>query len=422
MREAGLDALIAASPTNVDYTAGYRCALETAFKQYMVRPQGGAEPAFESFCLVPLEDEPSLLAHAAFAPDAAASWVGDIRFYGDAPFASPSSVPIESKRLARLHEAQTRTMSGMDALQALVALVKTRNLAAGWVGLDLEGMRPGTKEFLGDALPKARFVDCSVLLRLARAVKSVSELEHLRRSAEVAERAIDAGAYLARAGASAGELVDGVNMVFTSEGALPHHVSIGVLGLGFASTDRTWQPDGNAVFALDIGCSLDGYFSDTAVTVALGRRDERLLGRYLDLHRAVVIAGPKAIRPGASASAVYAAMASTFEGKGPHSAQGHGLGLEAREYPLLGPAIGGRLGDECVDVDADLPLEVGMVINLECGQHVAGVGSLAVEVTLLVTESGAEPLVPQERSHPTVAADAGALPGDCVPRMEKASV
>jgi len=44
---------------------------------------------------------------------------------------------------------------------------------------------------------------------------------------------------------------------------------------------------------------------------------------------------------------------------------GHGLGLELRDYPIIVPDTGLRISDDCVDLPADLPLEPGMVINLE---------------------------------------------------------
>jgi len=46
-------------------------------------------------------------------------------------------------------------------------------------------------------------------------------------------------------------------------------------------------------------------------------------------------------------------------------ASGHGLGIEPKEYPLI-DARGGVYRDECVAVDADIVLESGMVLNLEC--------------------------------------------------------
>jgi len=108
------------------------------------------------------------------------------------------------------------------------------------------------------------------------------------------------------------------------------------------------------------------------------------------------------MRPGVRGSAVHHAMADQLAARRitavyPH---GHGLGLELRDYPILVPDTGLRIADDCVDLPADLELEPGMVINLEAAVFVPGVASIEVEITTLVTETGARPFVPQERSIP----------------------
>jgi Xaa-Pro aminopeptidase len=76
------------------------------------------------------------------------------------------------------------------------------------------------------------------------------------------------------------------------------------------------------------------------------------------------------------------------------------VGLEVRGYPIVVPDTGLRIADDTVGVPADVLLEEGMVVNLEVTQFIPGVGSLEVEVTTLVTGSGARPFVTQERSEP----------------------
>ena len=108
------------------------------------------------------------------------------------------------------------------------------------------------------------------------------------------------------------------------------------------------------------------------------------------------------MRPGAPASSVHDAMRDCLAEHGvtacfPH---GHGLGLELRDYPILVPDTGLRIADDCIDLPADLPLEPGMVINLEVVILLPGAASLEVEITTLVTSSGARPFVVQDRAAP----------------------
>ncbi len=50
-----------------------------------------------------------------------------------------------------------------------------------------------------------------------------------------------------------------------------------------------------------------------------------------------------------------------------------------------------------IEVSTDFVLEAGMVLNVEGSRRELGVGSVAVEDTLLVTPTGCESLVPQKR-------------------------
>jgi Xaa-Pro aminopeptidase len=64
--------------------------------------------------------------------------------------------------------------------------------------------------------------------------------------------------------------------------------------------------------------------------------------------------------------------------------QGHGIGLEPREYPIMGRGGAKRVADEIVDVDTDFPLEEGMVISLETSVYDFGRGSFEIEKTFVM--------------------------------------
>ena len=79
MRDAGIDALIAWSPSNVRYLTGYWCWLEPLFKEFMVRPGGSGAVAQLSYCLQPLEGDPCLVVEPLWAVDTLGTWVEDVR-------------------------------------------------------------------------------------------------------------------------------------------------------------------------------------------------------------------------------------------------------------------------------------------------------------------------------------------------------
>ena len=68
--------------------------------------------------------------------------------------------------------------------------------------------------------------------------------------------------------------------------------------------------------------------------------------------------------------------------------QGHGIGMEIREDPIVAFDVGGRLRDECVDEPADLELESGMIVNLEASLFGIGSASVHIEETFAVGERG----------------------------------
>ena len=81
---------------------------------------------------------------------------------------------------------------------------------------------------------------------------------------------------------------------------------------------------------------------------------------------------------------------------------GHGVGLEVRDYPIIVADNGLHIKDDCIDIPSDLLLEADMVINLEAPIFMPGVASLHLEETLIVTDSGCQPLTRQSRSTPFI--------------------
>ena len=134
---------------------------------------------------------------------------------------------------------------------------------------------------------------------------------------------------------------------------------------------------------IDFGATFEGYRSDMTRTFVVGGLPTGELKGIFDLVSASQAAGVAAVRPGVEAKAVDdvcrtviadGGMAERFE----HST-GHGVGLDIHEAPWvssLGTAI----------------LEPGVVVTVEPGVYVAGIGGVRIEDTLVVTADGAEAL------------------------------
>lgn len=159
-------------------------------------------------------------------------------------------------------------------------------------------------------------------------------------------------------------------VAFGEHAAEPHH----------HPTDRPLR--GGDVVKMDFGALAAGYHSDMTRTVAFGEPDPRLCD-IRDVVAAAQTAGIAAVRPGASAAEVDGAARSIIEEAGygqsfPHGL-GHGVGLEIHESPFL-------------RWDLDEVLEPGMVVTVEPGVYIPGLGGVRIEDMVEVTADGGRPI------------------------------
>ena len=157
---------------------------------------------------------------------------------------------------------------------------------------------------------------------------------------------------------------------FGEHAAEPHH----------HPTDRPLRP--GDVVKVDFGALAAGYHSDMTRTVAFGDPDPRLC-EIRDVVAAAQVAGIAAVRPGATCAEVDGAARSVIEDAGygasfPHGL-GHGVGLEIHEAPFL-------------RWDLDEVLEPGMVVTIEPGVYIPGLGGVRIEDMVEVTADGGRPI------------------------------
>ena len=141
------------------------------------------------------------------------------------------------------------------------------------------------------------------------------------------------------------------------------------------------------IILIDVGARQDGYTSDMTRMLCVGNVSAQLK----QLYQAVLesqLAAIDAIREGVTAQKVDLAARSVLKALGldkqfVHST-GHGLGLEVHEAPSL------RKKDKT-------PLAAGMVVTVEPGAYVEGVGGIRIEDMVLVTKTGCEILTPARK-------------------------
>jgi Xaa-Pro aminopeptidase len=131
---------------------------------------------------------------------------------------------------------------------------------------------------------------------------------------------------------------------------------------------------------LDFGARRNGYCSDETVTV-LPPRPRHPLGKVFDAVRRAQDAGLAALRPGVPCRQVDAKVRESLDRSGylkyfVHST-GHGVGLDVHERPSLALRSKDRIAE-------------GMVVTVEPGVYLPGIGGVRLEDTAKVTAAGCE--------------------------------
>jgi len=284
------------------------------------------------------------------------------------------------------HAPESQLTGRHDSFDDAVVHAVTVAGVAGRVGFDTGAadLAPSISE--AGATP----VDATDWMCELRAVKLPSELERLRRGARLAERGIDAAIEAAAAGVSEIELASVVAATMAAGGGTPRFT---VVTSGPRSALSDARPTERALRAgdllrFDVGCTIDGYWSDIGRTAVVGEANDLQASRY-----AAILAGEEAqlqtVRPGITAEDLFAVAVSTVEASGlePYRRHhcGHAIGTEVYERPVI------AAGSSTV-------LEPGMVFCVETPYYEIGWGGMMVEDALVVTTDGAEVLTISDRA------------------------
>ncbi|MCR4605284.1 MAG: Xaa-Pro peptidase family protein [Eubacterium sp.] len=136
------------------------------------------------------------------------------------------------------------------------------------------------------------------------------------------------------------------------------------------------------LLTLDFGCIFKGYCSDMTRTIAIGEPDAKLLEIYNTVKKAQKFALDN-LRAGMTGLEIDKLARDIIEeagyGKNFGHSLGHSVGLEIHERP------GFSRKEKTV-------IEAGMVVSVEPGIYVEGVGGVRIEDLVAVTESGANNL------------------------------
>ena len=259
---------------------------------------------------------------------------------------------------------------------------------AGWKNVGFEGNALLYDDYaaLKGFLPGVK-LEKAVRLDALREIKDAEELACIRKAVEISDKAFEDILGFLRPGITENAVaarLEGVMRELGSE--RPAFTTI------VASGKRGSLPHGTATeklivsgefVTMDYGAVYKGYHSDITRTVCVGHADSRQRELYDIVLRAQRM-GVQAVKPGAAGKDVDKKVRDflTDHGYGAYFGHGlgHSLGLEIHEEPRLSPAS--RCGHLLPDT----------LITVEPGVYLPGWGGLRIEDTVLVTETGGEPL------------------------------
>ena len=141
------------------------------------------------------------------------------------------------------------------------------------------------------------------------------------------------------------------------------------------------------MITMDFGAKVGGYCSDMTRTVALGKPSDEMRKVYETVLRAQTMC-EDALMAGKVCCEIDRLARDYIDARGYAGRFGHGLGhsvgIDIHEDP--------RLSQTCSDI-----LKAGIVITVEPGVYLPGVGGVRIENTCLVKENGCAPLTTAEK-------------------------
>jgi Xaa-Pro aminopeptidase len=402
MKEFNLDVIIASYPENVSYLADFQSHLP-----YMYRFLG-----VESFALFAKSNDiaPALIISVVDVPWAARypSWIEEVYTFGSpfyivCPEGALSAGETKYKEILDDHRK-----NAPSAGEAIAKALKEKGLQKGRIGLDEKYIYGETREQIVRALPHAKIVDAFELFKVIRMVKTPDELQRLKTVGILNERAVMMFIDHLGEGVPEEELtqkyLDGV----AKEGAIFEfwntasgtQSAMNIMSQGHFYPPSAYCLEKGDIIRYDGGCIYNKYHADAGGCAVIGPPTKKQKATYNAIEAGVESA-MELLRPGAVPSKIYQQTVTAVEKAGlKHYSKlatfvGHGIGIEARDYPILRSPV--KAKSPFLPGSYDLPIEENMVINIEVPYRELGLGGFQVEYTLLVRQDGCEKLYAHER-------------------------
>lgn len=259
------------------------------------------------------------------------------------------------------------------------------------IGIDSAATSLDAYQTLQKLLPEKKWEFLSEPLKPYRLIKDAEEIGKLKRAADVTWRGYKHAESCLKVGVTeeaiaweferfcrehgASELSFSSIIAFGENSAYPHH-----------RAGKT-KLENDQVVMIDVGAVVDHYAGDLTRMVFFGKPDPQIEKMFHSVKKAQQDA-MRAVRVGMEIGELDRIARKEFQEQGTEKlfvhGLGHGIGLEAHEYPRI----------KFDGADAGCILEEGMVFTIEPGLYLPGLGGVRYEDMVVVTKRGGESLYP----------------------------
>ncbi|MAT81452.1 MAG: aminopeptidase [Phycisphaerae bacterium] len=250
------------------------------------------------------------------------------------------------------------------------------------VGIQAEAMTIAFRDGLLKSLGDLELIPTSGLVSKLRECKSNEEVELIERAIGIQQDALEVVLSDLKPGMTESQFTARLEYEMRMRGAEGASFEP-IVGSGPNSSVIHHMPGDRPIedgmLLIDWGARVEGYCSDLTRTFCFGEMPspmERVYEVVLEALEAAI----DCCRPGADCAEVDAAARDVIAAAGwadqfPHGL-GHGVGMDVHESPYFSNRSGGVL------------LEPGMIMTVEPGVYLPGIGGVRLEEDVLITESG----------------------------------
>jgi len=295
------------------------------------------------------------------------------------------TVDIEKSTVAKhLPQVHLRVWSefSYDAMDQLTDLLADIGLGSARVGVEMDFIPAGDFVRLQRRLPGTHWVAAEALLAWLCQIKTQQEIDLLRRLSVIADKAIATAYKAVHPGKTEFDLAGVLTGTLYAEGA--EYFKLLIIATGERSvfpnvgpTARVMKP--GDICRVEVFPIISGYHAGVCRTAQVGdapSHAEAIWAKLVECKYVLL----DLIKPGAICSEIYGTYCRKLEALGLPliSFVGHGIGLHLHEDPYLGAM-------------SDQPLEAGMVLGIEPLIYETGHGyGMQNKDMVLVTETGCE--------------------------------